>query len=262
MSEDVSRGASFAVDAGTPTRCACHFDEKELAVLTGQISSHKCVRFARKTTKRQRLPVKQEGEGVRSAQEWLREARIAGFGKVLRDTCNQSDTGQTYRAGHCQFARAWPGGNDVLSKNAESNFSSYRSGFCHRPCCLTAAGGGSGLHQRTTDHPGDRSGRAARATSFFGMALAGGLSVLVDLIIVPILHSYRMLGVLPAGLIGGVLVASGLLSLSVAVKTDGFFLGLTLLSLGTALFKSNFNTIVMGVAKQVNSRSTAHHHPP
>ena len=96
----------------------------------------------------------------------------------------------------------------------------------------------------------------------YGMALAGGLSVLVDLIIVPILHSYRMLGVLPAGLIGGVLVASGLLSLSVAVKTDGFFLGLTLLSLGTALFKSNFNTIVMGVAKQVNSRSTAHHHPP
>ncbi len=90
----------------------------------------------------------------------------------------------------------------------------------------------------------------------YGMALAGGLSVLVDLIIVPILHSYKMLGVLPAGLIGGVLVASGLLSLSVAVKTDGFFLGLTLLSLGTALFKSNFNTIVMGVAKQVNSRST------
>ena len=84
----------------------------------------------------------------------------------------------------------------------------------------------------------------------YGMALSGALSVAVDMLVLPALHSRRLLAELPAGLGGGALVAFGLLSISLARSTRGFFLGLTLLSLGASLFKSALSTLVMGCARR------------
>ena len=82
------------------------------------------------------------------------------------------------------------------------------------------------------------------------MALSGGISVLVDVGILPALHKRRLLPELVAGLLGGLLVASGLLALALSATTRGFFLGLTLLSLGASLFKSSLAAIVMGCARR------------
>jgi hypothetical protein len=84
----------------------------------------------------------------------------------------------------------------------------------------------------------------------YGMALSGALSVVVDLGILPMLHRRRILSELPTALGGGVLVAAGLALIALGSAVRAFLLGLAVLSLGTSLFKSALNTLVMGLARR------------
>ena len=61
---------------------------------------------------------------------------------------------------------------------------------------------------------------------------------------------HRLLSELGGGLLGGTLVSSGLLALALATSTRGFFCGLSLLALGTSLFKSSLATLIMGQARR------------
>ena len=84
----------------------------------------------------------------------------------------------------------------------------------------------------------------------YGMALSGLISVTVDLVLLPPLHSRRALSELSMGLIGGGLVSFGLLCLALTLSIEGFFAGLGLLSLGASLYKSALASIVMGLARR------------
>jgi hypothetical protein len=87
----------------------------------------------------------------------------------------------------------------------------------------------------------------------YGMALSGLISVLVDLVLLPPLHSRRLLSELAMGLLGGLAVAFGLLCLAFTPSTNGFFGGLALLSLGASLYKSALASMVMGCARRDES---------
>lgn len=92
----------------------------------------------------------------------------------------------------------------------------------------------------------------AKATGL-GMAFSGALSVLVDLAVLPALHSRRLLTrntELRAALLGAVCVSAGLVALSFATQPPAFLRGLALLALGTSIFKSAMNTMTMGMARR------------
>ena len=60
----------------------------------------------------------------------------------------------------------------------------------------------------------------------------------------------RLASELPAGLVGALLVASGLLVICAGASIRLFMCGLASLSLGTSLFKSALSTLVMGCARR------------
>ena len=105
------------------------------------------------------------------------------------------------------------------------------------------------LHAAFADYTRTKFGWDQRRTGY-GMAVSGALSVLVDVGILPALHSRRLVSEVTAALAGGLLVACGLLGLALSLTVRGFFFGLTLLSLGTSLFKSSLATLVMGLARR------------
>jgi MFS family permease len=105
------------------------------------------------------------------------------------------------------------------------------------------------FHATFADYTRAKFGWDQKATGY-GMAVSGALSVLVDMVLLPMLHSRRLLTELPAALTGGLLASSGLLAFALSHSPRGFFAGLTLLSLGTSLFKSSLATLVMGCARR------------
>jgi len=72
-------------------------------------------------------------------------------------------------------------------------------------------------------------------------------------VLLPPLHSRRLLSELAMGLLGGLAVAFGLLCLAFTPSTNGFFGGLALLSLGASLYKSALASMVMGCARRDES---------
>jgi hypothetical protein len=105
------------------------------------------------------------------------------------------------------------------------------------------------MHATFADYTRTKFGWDQKATGY-GMALSGALSVVVDLGILPMLHRRRILSELPTALGGGVLVAAGLALIALGSAVRAFLLGLAVLSLGTSLFKSALNTLVMGLARR------------
>eukprot|EP00900_Chrysochromulina_parva_P026348 jgi/Chrpa1/8347/Chrysochromulina_OHIO_Genome00001912-RA len=105
------------------------------------------------------------------------------------------------------------------------------------------------MHATFADYTRTKFGWDQKATGY-GMALSGALSVVVDLGILPMLHRRRVLSELPTALGGGVLVAAGLALIALGSAVRAFLLGLAVLSLGTSLFKSALNTLVMGLARR------------
>ena len=105
------------------------------------------------------------------------------------------------------------------------------------------------MHATFADYTRTKFGWDQKATGY-GMALSGALSVVVDLGILPLLHRQRISSELPTALGGGVLVAAGLALIAFGSAVRAFLLGLAALSLGTSLFKSALNTLVMGLARR------------
>ena len=105
------------------------------------------------------------------------------------------------------------------------------------------------MHATFADYTRTKFGWDQKATGY-GMALSGALSVVVDLGILPLLQSRRISSELPTALGGGVLVAAGLALIAFGSAVRAFLLGLAALSLGTSLFKSALNTLVMGLARR------------
>ena len=105
------------------------------------------------------------------------------------------------------------------------------------------------MHATFADYTRTKFGWDQKATGY-GMALSGALSVVVDLGILPLLHRRRLSSELPTALGGGVLVAAGLALIAFGSAVRAFLLGLAALSLGTSLFKSALNTLVMGLARR------------
>ena len=105
------------------------------------------------------------------------------------------------------------------------------------------------MHATFADYTRTKFGWDQKATGY-GMALSGALSVVVDLGILPLLHRRRISSELPTALGGGVLVAAGLALIAFGSAVRAFLLGLAALSLGTSLFKSALNTLVMGLARR------------
>jgi len=104
-------------------------------------------------------------------------------------------------------------------------------------------------HAVFADYTRAKFGWDQKATGY-GMAFSGALSVLVDLGALPVLHRMQLLTELPAGLLGALTVATGLAMLAMSHTAKSFMLGLGVLSLGTSLFKSALNTLVMGCARR------------
>ena len=83
------------------------------------------------------------------------------------------------------------------------------------------------------------------------MAFSGAVSVTVDLGILPMLHRNRLLSELSTALLGGVLMSAGLSFVALGTNVRRFMIGLGILSLGTSLFKSALNVLIMVRAFQM-----------
>ena len=107
--------------------------------------------------------------------------------------------------------------------------------------CLHFAHTNLGLVHRSWDQ---------KATGY-GMAFSGAVSVTVDLGILPMLHRNRLLSELSTALLGGVLMSAGLSFVALGTNVRRFMIGLGILSLGTSLFKSALNVLIMVRAFQM-----------
>ena len=109
------------------------------------------------------------------------------------------------------------------------------------------------LHAVFADYTRSKFGWDQKAVGF-GMAFSGALSIVADLLLMPVMLRTRSLIELSVAMLGAVLIAAGLLLMLLASELAPFLLGLAALSLGNSLFKAAAQTILMARASRDQAR--------